>query len=1002
MKKQFRKVALAVIFSMMAAFLAPASQVALAATKTFTYAEQVSGDKVTTLFMDKGEKVDLKFMGVSNWKTYKYKWVSSNTKVAVVDSAGVITAMGNGIATIKLTISGGDGTKYESTGVTVYVGQEQTVTIGTAATDEIKSYTVAMGKSVILKANGIKDDVGDRYIFNWSSTDTSVAKVSNNGVITTVAPGLTVIQLSVTKKSSGAVMQATPIAVLVTGGTACTHSYTSKITKQPTTSAAGERTYTCSLCNHTYTEAIAKLTVTPAPTTPTPGNPNVTTAPSASNENYTVSVTSDRSVTVTFKNKVTYTAKDVEFSQMFNDDVPLKLDLESVVLDSTGKVMTITTRDTLSNDNYNVKIGTTDKGLTFPVRIGAPDRMEITYSCLGKDGVAYVYDEEMGLDVPVTLTYKLFSNNVDVTETYGDAGYISYELISPTSSDYVTMSGEQLFFYSSRVTAAVQAIYTYYTESGAEKELPASVSIKAQALGNYNITRVAKWTIIDDEKTTKIDWDNPVKSVVAGSYGHKIVALLQDSYGYYYSTDERGVDRENNIFSVEDSDTLFAMKGYSCSMSASNDTNYFIDASGFLQTYAADSRAAVILTLHNYDAWSSGEKKLEAWTFTILAESKLNSIQPEQTSVTLLTQAANNEDRFCSVDIPIKLIDQYKEEWKGEPSLEVTSSSSLLNNNIDSVAYVKELNGKWVLHVDGKEIKDAGVSSSATFYITDSLTNKKSTGIRVALKNPANANGEIALGTWEVGMVESNISYGEGGEADISAQAEIEIYQLSKNGSYKVGLLTNGSMDEQDNLVNVILQPTATYTFPASDVREGDVYVLVLGPDNRIVDEAGDNLNLGVYLDGAGKVKVNITESSSNLKALAAGRYTVKVTKINKITNSYVSKTTKTTTFTVEDKTKDVAVVGYNNNRRTSESVYGIDDDKMKDIVCELFVFTLGGTKWTTLTRDMITKVNCSVVNSNGAYRINSVEFAVPVGDDGNVTYSKTVKINQTIYTDVN
>ena len=235
-----------------------------------------------------------------------------------------------------------------------------------------------------------------------------------------------------------------------------------------------------------------------------------------------------------------------------------------------------------------------------------------------------------------------------------------------------------------------------------------------------------------------------------------------------------------------------------------------------------------------------------------------------------------------------------------------------------------------------------------------------------------------------------------------NSRAEIEIYQLSKNGSYKVGLLTNGSMDEQDNLVNVILQPTATYTFPASDVREGDVYVLVLGPDNRIVDEAGDNLNLGVYLDGAGKVKVNITESSSNLKALAAGRYTVKVTKINKITNSYVSKTTKTTTFTVEDKTKDVAVVGYNNNRRTSESVYGIDDDKMKDIVCELFVFTLGGTKWTTLTRDMITKVNCSVVNSNGAYRINSVEFAVPVGDDGNVTYSKTVKINQTIYTDVN
>ena len=40
------------------------------------------------------------------------------------------------------------------------------------------------------------------------------------------------------------------------------HSYTSKVTKEPTTKEEGIRTYTCTNCNHSYTESIAKLTET--------------------------------------------------------------------------------------------------------------------------------------------------------------------------------------------------------------------------------------------------------------------------------------------------------------------------------------------------------------------------------------------------------------------------------------------------------------------------------------------------------------------------------------------------------------------------------------------------------------------------------------------------------------------------------------------------------------------------------------------------------------------
>ncbi len=39
----------------------------------------------------------------------------------------------------------------------------------------------------------------------------------------------------------------------------CSHSYTSKVTKQPTEYETGIRTYTCSGCGHSYTETVAKL-----------------------------------------------------------------------------------------------------------------------------------------------------------------------------------------------------------------------------------------------------------------------------------------------------------------------------------------------------------------------------------------------------------------------------------------------------------------------------------------------------------------------------------------------------------------------------------------------------------------------------------------------------------------------------------------------------------------------------------------------------------------------
>ncbi len=977
MKKQLRKLSLALVFAMAVSIIAPAVRVADAAEKkTFTYAEQVTGDTVTTLVMNKGEKVDLKFNGVSNWRTYKYKWASSNTKVAVVDSAGVITAIGTGVATVKLTISGGDGTQYSSVGVTVYVDLDQTVSIGTSSQEEIKSYTLEMGKSAVLKANGLRDNVGNRYEFDWSSTDTSVATINSNGLITTKAPGLTVIELTVKKIFSGETMKAAPIALLVTGEGAGVPAATA--TPAPTQKPGA--------------------TATPTPTataTPTP-------TPVVAAGSYSVAVTSDKSITLTFGSSVSVTSADIVLSEVIEadgEDILSKEDIKTIDWDETGRKLIVTTEDVLKTGRYNIKVGAGDAGRTFPVSIGVPNRLDITYKCLGRENVAYAYDDEAGIDVPVALTYKLYYGNVEVTESYENSGYMTYELVTPTDSDDVVLDDEQIYFYKAKQTAVLRGTYTYYTESGVEKQLKDTVSLVSQTIGDYNITHVANWTIVDTTSTEPIDWNNPVKKVVAGKENYKIVALLADSYGFYYSTDERGVDKSKNIYSINDGETLFALKGYTYMFNSSNEDSFFVDETGELYTYQAANRAAAYITLINPDEWSSGERNIGAWQFTILEESKLNSVKIEETKVTLLTQANNNENRFCETDVVVTLYDQYNYKWTGDAYLEVTSSVSAVNDSIDDAASITkgEADGEWILHINAKNMSELTTRATVTLTVTDEETKKRDT-ISVNMKNPADKNGVININNWAVGLKDDTITFGDGDISEVDAQAEIEVYQVSKNGSYNVGLLYNGYLDENDNVIKVVLQKSKTQTFNASNCLPGEVYVLVTGPDGKVVDFAESSSDLGLWKDPyTGAAVMNITKyNGDTLTYMDEGKYSVKVTKINKINGSSVSKVVKSATFTVVDNTKDVTIAGYNGTR-TSLSVSGTNDPDIKEIILELFKFKLGDAEWTSITSDNITSVTYSEPVNN-RIRVTAIEFAVPAGgENSTITYQKKLKLNKTI-----
>ena len=100
MKRFLKRTAFVIATAMVISNAAPAASSAYAA-KNFTYAYQ-NGGAVSALSMKTGEEVDLKFIGVSDYRNYSLKWTTSNPSVATVDKNGVITAVADGTTYMRL------------------------------------------------------------------------------------------------------------------------------------------------------------------------------------------------------------------------------------------------------------------------------------------------------------------------------------------------------------------------------------------------------------------------------------------------------------------------------------------------------------------------------------------------------------------------------------------------------------------------------------------------------------------------------------------------------------------------------------------------------------------------------------------------------------------------------------------------------------------------------------------------------------------------------------
>jgi trimeric autotransporter adhesin len=132
-------------------------------------------------------------------------WSTSNSAVAVVDTNGFMTAVGQGSATITATSEGKSGT------ATVTVSQVPVATVTVTPTP----ISMSLGQTTQLSATltDASGNVLSGRVVAWSSSSPGVATVSSSGLVTAVAAGSTTITATSEGKSGTAAVTISTVAV---------------------------------------------------------------------------------------------------------------------------------------------------------------------------------------------------------------------------------------------------------------------------------------------------------------------------------------------------------------------------------------------------------------------------------------------------------------------------------------------------------------------------------------------------------------------------------------------------------------------------------------------------------------------------------------------------------------------------------------------------------------------------------------------------------------------
>jgi len=140
----------------------------------------------TSAELKEGDKVQLAATVLpSNVYNKKVTWTSSNTEIATVDEAGNVTAIKAGESVITATTADGSGLSAECKVTVLPIAAES---ISLDATEK----SVYEGETFKLTATVLPENTSDKGV-KWSSSDPNVATVDENGNVTAIKAGESVI-----------------------------------------------------------------------------------------------------------------------------------------------------------------------------------------------------------------------------------------------------------------------------------------------------------------------------------------------------------------------------------------------------------------------------------------------------------------------------------------------------------------------------------------------------------------------------------------------------------------------------------------------------------------------------------------------------------------------------------------------------------------------------------------------------------------------------------------
>ena len=165
----------------------------------------ISLDKQTAVLSTIGETLLInRTITPSNATNKNVTWTSTNPSVAAV-SAGQVTAVANGTATITATTK--DGGYTASCVVTVNAGESQNVPV-TDVSLNVAQTEITVGGTQTLNATIAPANATNKQV-TWTSGNTSIATVDQTGKVTAVAAGTTTITVQTADGNKTAACQVT-------------------------------------------------------------------------------------------------------------------------------------------------------------------------------------------------------------------------------------------------------------------------------------------------------------------------------------------------------------------------------------------------------------------------------------------------------------------------------------------------------------------------------------------------------------------------------------------------------------------------------------------------------------------------------------------------------------------------------------------------------------------------------------------------------------------------